>query len=148
MLMKVAEFEKLFRLAAGLDVDKNDLRRLSDFLRNKIHNLLVVAERNAKYNGRDIIFEPDLPITKGLQETIREFRQMDVALELKPVLDALAALPPLDLTVSEDVERLLPEIAGALVVAYARVLKELDPALKNPQTQHHERAERVFNLLL
>jgi hypothetical protein len=48
----------------------------------------------------------------------------------------------------EDVERLLPEIAGALVVAYARVLKELDPALKNPQTQHHERAERVFNLLL
>jgi len=34
------------------------------------------------------------------------------------------------------------------VVAYARVLKELDPALKNPQTEHHERAERVFNLLL
>jgi len=37
---------------------------------------------------------------------------------------------------------------GALVVAYARVLKELDPMLKNPQTEHHERAERVFNLLL
>ena len=100
MLMKIAEFEKLFRLAAGLDVDKDDLKRLSDFLRNKIHDLLVVAERNAKYNARDIIFEPDLPITKGLQETIREFRQMDVALELKPVLDALATLPPLDLTVS------------------------------------------------
>ena len=137
MLMKVAEFEKLFRQAAGLDVDKSDLKRVSDFLRNKLYDLLVVAERNAKYNGRDLIFEPDLPITKGLQETLQEFRRMDTALELKPVLDALAALPPLDLEVAEDVRNLLPELAGALVVAYARVLKELDPALKNPQTEHH-----------
>ncbi|MBW6394369.1 DUF1931 family protein [Thermus sp. PS18] len=148
MLMKIAEFEKLFRLAAGLDVDKNDLKRLSDFLRNKIYDLWVVAERQAKYNGRDIILEPDLPLTKGLQETLKEFRAMETTLELKPVLDALASLPPLDLEISEDVRNLLPEIAGALVVAYARVLKELDPRLKNPQTEHHERAERVFNLLL
>ncbi|TFU17099.1 DUF1931 family protein [Thermus tengchongensis] len=148
MLMKAAEFEKLFRLAAGLDVDKNDLKRLSDFLRNKVYDLLVVAERHAKYNGRDIILEPDLPLTKGLQETLKEFQTMDTTLELTPVLDALAALPPLDLEVSEDVRNLLPEVAGALVVAYARVLKELDPKLKNPQTEHHERAERVFNLLL
>ncbi|BBL82752.1 hypothetical protein TthAA229_15320 [Thermus thermophilus] len=146
--MKVAEFERLFRQAAGLDVDKNDLKRVSDFLRDKLYDLLVVAERNAKYNGRDLIFEPDLPITRGLQETLQEFRRMDTALELKPVLDALAALPPLDLEVAEDVRNLLPELAGALVVAYARVLKELDPSLKNPQTEHHERAERVFNLLL
>ncbi|GAB5603770.1 DUF1931 family protein [Thermus sp. FJN-A] len=148
MLMKIAEFERLFRLAAGLDVDKDDLKRLSDFLRGKLYDLLVVAERHAKYNGRDLIMEPDLPIPKGLQETLQEFRKMDVALELKPVLEALAALPPLDLEVTEDVQNLLPELAGALVVAYARVLKELDPALKNPQTEHHERAERVFNLLL
>ena len=148
MLMKVAEFERLFRQAAGLDVDKNDLKRVSDFLRDKLYDLLAVAERNAKYNGRDLIFEPDLPIAKGLQETLQEFRRMDTALELKPVLDALAALPPLDLEVAEDVRNLLPELAGALVVAYARVLKELDPARKNPQTEHHERAERVFNRLL
>ena len=148
MLMKVAEFERLFRQAAGLDVDKNDLKRVSDFLRDKLYDLLAVAERNAKYNGRDLIFEPDLPIAKGLQETLREFRRMDTALELKPVLDALAALPPLDLEVAEDVRNLLPELAGALVVAYARVLKELDPALKNPQTEQHEGAERGFTLLL
>ena len=106
MLMKVAEFERLFRQAAGLDVDKNDLKRVSDFLRDKLYDLLAVAERNAKYNGRDLIFEPDLPIAKGLQETLQEFRRMDTALELKPVLDALAALPPLDLEVAEDEEPL------------------------------------------
>lgn len=92
----------------------------------------MAAERNAKYNGRDLVLEPDLPLTKGLQETLRAFREMDVALELKPVLDALAGLPPLDLEVSEDVRHLLPDLAGALVVAYARVLKELEPGLKNP----------------
>ncbi|MEJ5337517.1 MAG: DUF1931 family protein [Thermus sp.] len=148
MLMKVAEFERLFREAAGLDVDKNDLKVLSDFLRNKLHDLLLLAERNAKYNGRDIVFEPDLPVTKGLSETLKEFRTLGVALELKPVLEALAALPPLDLAISEDVERLLPELAGALVVAYARVIRELDPAVKNPTPEHHERARRVFDLLL
>jgi hypothetical protein len=148
MLMKIAEFERLFREAAGLDVDKNDLKRLSDFLRDKLYDLLVVAERNAKQSGRDILFEPDLPVTKGLQETLKEFRNLGVALELKPVLEALSALPPLDLEVSEDVERLLPELAGALVVAYARVIRELDPKVKNPDTEHHERARRVFDLLL
>jgi len=71
MLMKVAEFEKLFRLAAGLDVDKDDLKRLSDFLRNKIHDLLVVAERNAKHNAGDILFEPDLPITRASRRPSR-----------------------------------------------------------------------------
>ncbi len=148
MIMAVSEFERLFREAASLDVDKNDLKRLSNFLGKKIYDLLVVAERNAKYNGRDVIFEPDVPVTKGLQETVREFESMDVALKLEPVLDHLAGLPPLDLEVSEDVRKLLPKLAGALVVAAARVLKALEPGLKNPQTEHWERLETVFDQLI
>ena len=148
MIMGVAQFERLFREAASLDIDKNDLKRLSDFLGKKIYDLLVVAERNAKYNGRDIIYEPDVPVTKGLQETIRDFEAMDVAVALEPVLDHLAGLPPLDLEVSEDVRALLPKLAGALVVAAARVLRELEPGLKNPQTEHWERLERVFDQLI
>lgn len=148
MIMAVSEFERLFREAASLDIDKNDIKRLSDFLGKKIYDLLVVAERNAKYNGRDIIYEPDVPVTKGLQETIQEFEKMDVALRLEPVLDHLAGLPPMDLEVSEDVRKLLPKLAGALVVAAARVLKALDPGLKNPQTEHWERMEEVFDQLI
>ncbi len=146
--MAVSEFERLFRQAASLDVDKDDLKRVSDFLARKIHDLLVVAEKHAKYNGRDVIYRPDLPITRGLEETIRAFEQMDVALKLQPVLDRLAGLPPLDLEVGDDVRELLPKLAGALVVALARVLKTLDPDLKNPQTEHWERAEAIFNLLI
>ncbi len=148
MIMAVSEFERLFREAASLDIDKNDLKRLSGFLGKKIYDLLVVAERNAKYNGRDVIFEPDVPVTKGLQETIREFEKLDVALRLEPVLDYLAGLPPLDLEVGEDVRKLLPKLAGALVVAAARVLKTLEPGLKNPQTEHWERLEEVFDQLI
>ena len=148
MIMAVSEFERLFREAASLDIDKNDIKRLSDFLGKKIYDLLVVAERNAKYNGRDVIYEPDVPVTKGLQETIQEFEKMDVALRLEPVLDHLAGLPPMDLEVSEDVRKLLPKLAGALVVAAARVLKALDPGLKNPQTEHWERMEEVFDQLI
>ncbi|WP_457638535.1 DUF1931 family protein [Oceanithermus sp.] len=148
MIMAVSEFERLFREAASLNVDKNDLKRLSDFLGKKIYDLLVVAERNAKYNGRDIIFEPDVPVTKGLQETIREFEKLDVALKLEPVLDYLAGLPPMDLEVSEDVRKLLPKLAGGLVVAAARVLKALEPGLKNPQTEHWERMEAIFDRLI
>ena len=146
--MAVSEFERLFREAASLNIDKNDLKRLSNFLGKKIYDLLVVAERNAKYNGRDIIYEPDVPVTKGLQETIREFESFDVALKLEPVLDYLAGLPPLDLEVSEDVRKLLPKLAGALVVAAARVLKTLEPGLKNPQTEHWERMETIFDQLI
>ncbi len=148
MLMKVAQFERLFREAASLDVDKNDLRRLSDFLRDKIRDLLEVAAKNAKFNGRDYMVSLDLPLTKGLQNSIKEFKNLDVALELVPVLEELRALPPIDITISEDVENMLPEIAGGLVVAYARVIKELDPKVKNPETSHHERARRVFDLLI
>ena len=148
MIMAISEFERLFRKAASLDIDKNDIKRLSDFLGKKIYDLLVVAERNAKYNGRDIIYEPDVPVTKGLQETIQEFEKMDVALRLEPVLDHLAGLPPMDLEVSEDVRKLLPKLAGALVVAAARVLKVLDPGLKNPQTEHWERMEIIFDQLI
>jgi len=148
VIMAVSEFERLFREAASLNVDKNDLKRLSNFLGKKIYDLLVVAERNAKYNGRDVIYEPDVPVTKGLQETVREFESMDVALKLEPVLDYLAGLPPLDLEVSEDVRKLLPRLAGALVVAAARVLKALEPGLKNPQNEHWERLEAVFDQLI
>ena len=44
MLMAVSEFERLFRQAASLDVDKDDLKRVSEFLTKKIYDLSVVAE--------------------------------------------------------------------------------------------------------
>lgn len=147
-VMGVARFERFFRLAAGLDVDKDDLRRYGDFVDQKLYDLLLVGQAAAKANGRDVVQPSDLPITKGLQERIHEFGELDEEVELQPILDQLAALPPLDLSLGEEVEARLPAIVGGLSVALAQTFRIIDPGLKNPQTEQWERAFRVFNLLL
>lgn len=51
----VATFERFFRVAAGLDVDKEALKRLDDFVGRKVNDLLLRGEAIAKANGRNII---------------------------------------------------------------------------------------------
>ncbi len=147
-LMGVSKFERLFRLAAGLDVDKNDLRRLNDFVQAKIHDLLLVAQAAARSNARDVVQLWDLPITKGLQESFQAFDKLDTELELDPILEMIAGLPMLDLAYSTEVEEQMPRIVGGLTVALARTFKILDPEVKNPQSEHWDRATEIFNLLL
>jgi hypothetical protein len=147
-LMGVARFERFFRAAAGLDVDKQDLKRYSDFVNHKIYDLLARGEAAAKANGRAVIAPVDLPITKGLQESIHTFKEIDEKIDLKPILDHLTARPPLDLDISAATEAELPAIAGGLSVALARAFKIIDPDLKNPQTGDWARSFQIFDLLL
>jgi hypothetical protein len=144
----VSNFERFFRAAASLDVDKDDLRRYEDFVNRKVRDLLLISRAAARANGRDVIEPWDLPITKGLQETIHDFRGMDEAAEVRPMLEQIVAIPPQELAYSEETEGRLPEIAGGLSLALARAFKIIEPRLKNPQTEHWERAYRVFDLLL
>ena len=131
-LMGIAKFERFFRLAAGLDVDKSDLKRYNDFVNAKIYDLLLRGQAAAKANGRVLIEPFDPPITKGLQESIHEFRKIDEQIELKPILDHLAALPPLDLAYSSETEDRLPEIAGGISVALARSFKDHRSRVEEP----------------
>jgi hypothetical protein len=147
-VMTVNKFERFFRAAAGLDVDKKDLKRYSDFVNQKTYDLLLRGKAAAMDNGRDIIQPPDLPITKGLQESIHQFRKLDEDIELKSIFEYIAELPPLNVTYSYDTEERLPGIVGGLSVALARTFTIIDPRLKNPQTRHWERAFRIFDLLL
>jgi hypothetical protein len=147
-VMSVAKFERFFRIAAGLDVDKQDLKRYSDFINQKVYDLLLRAEAAAKANGRVIIEPFDLPITKGLQESIHDFRKIDEQIELQPILDQLTAQPPLDLAYGEDTERQLPLVVGGLSLALARTFKIIDGNLKNPASEHWQRCFRIFDLLM
>ena len=144
----VARFERFFRTAAGVNVDKQDLRRYSDFINHKVYDLLVRGVAIAKANDRNLIEPIDLPITKGLQESIHRFKALDEDIELKPILDHLIMQPPLDLDYSEAIEAKLPDIVGGLSVALARAFKIIDPDLKNPATEHWRRSFEVFDLLL
>ncbi|MCP2347572.1 DUF1931 family protein [Nonomuraea roseoviolacea] len=147
-VIAVSRFEHFFRAAAGLDVDKSDLKRYSDFVNRKLYDMLVVAEAAAKSNRRDVIQPWDLPITKGLQESMHDFRDLDEELDLASILAELAALPPLDLTLSEETEARLPAVSGGLSVALARAIRVMEPARKNPASEEWTRTIRVFDLLL
>ena len=147
-VMGVPRFERLFRAAAGLDVDKQDLKRYGDFVNRKVYDLLIRGEATAKANGRRLIEPIDLPITKGLQESIEWFKELDETIELKPILDHLTSRPPLDLDYSDATETKLPDIVGGLSAALARAFKIIDPDLKNPQSRHWQQAFEIFDLLL
>jgi hypothetical protein len=146
--MGVTHFKRFFREAASLDVDKNDVKRHGEFVSQKIYDLLLIASANAKANQRDVVEPRDLPITKGLQETIGDFRKMSEAPELEPILADIAGRPYLDITLSEEAEARLPELAGALSLALARTFRIVDPEVENPQTEQWNKAFRVFRLLL
>jgi hypothetical protein len=85
-VMSVEKFERFFRIADGLDIDKQDLKRHSDLINQKVTTSWF-AQDTAKANGRAIIEPVDLPITKGLEECIQEFENIDEQIELRPILD-------------------------------------------------------------
>jgi hypothetical protein len=147
-VMAASNFERFFHEAAGLDVDKNDVRRYSDFVNGKTRDLLVVAEANARANGRDIVEPRDLPITHGLQRTMHEFRRLDEQHRFTEMLRELVLIPPLDLSLSAETETRLPEFVGGVSVALARTFTILDPKVHNPASDEWERAIRIFELLL
>lgn len=147
-IMAIPKFERFFRAAASLDVDKNDLKRYSEFANQKLYDLLVRGEANAKANGREFIEPWDLPITKGLQERVHEFENLDEEIELAPILEQLAKLPPLSRDTSPETEERIPSMVGGISIGLARSFKIIDPDLENPQTEHWERAFQLFSLLL
>jgi hypothetical protein len=147
-LMGISKFERFFRSAAGLHVDKNDLKRYSDFVNETIYRFLLIAQATARANDRGMIAPCDLPVTKGLQENVHRFRSMDEEIELRPILEHLAVRPQLDLLYSEELEAELPAFAGGLSLALARAFKIFDPKLVHPSSEHWERAFELFNLLM
>jgi hypothetical protein len=147
-VMNVNKFERFFRAAAGVDVDKGDLKRYNEFLDAKIYDLLLLGVAHAKTNDHELIWPSDLPITKGLQESIHEYRRINEEVELTPILEGLTKHPPMDLAYNSATEAELPEIAGGMSVAIARSFKLIEPGLKNPTFAHWDRAFQVFNLLL
>ena len=144
----IPKFERFFRLAASLDIDKTDLKRLEQFVNAKVGDLLVRAEAVAKANTRDIIMPHDIPITRGLQDRMHEFRRLDRDVGLESELQRIVKRPLTDLDYFEDTEAQLPWIAGGLTLALARSFRIVDADLKNPMSAHWERAFALYDLLL
>ena len=146
--MGLAKFERLFRAAGGVGVDRDDVKRYLDFVNDAVYDLLLMGQATAKANARDILEPWDLPITKGLQESIHAFQKLDEQIELRPIVDQLAARPPLDAALSENTQGRLPLIFGGISVALAKTFKLVDAELKAVHTLEWERAFSIFRLLI
>src|ERR1700679_1091620 len=107
-VMGFTKFERFFRSAGGVSVDRDDIKRYLDFVNDAIYDLLLIGQATAKANVRDIIEPGDLPVTKGLQESTHEFQRLEEEVDLMPVLDSLAARPPLDYALSDATQARLP----------------------------------------
>lgn len=144
-VLNVTRFEHFFRTAAGLNVDKEDLKRYNEFVDRKLHDLYLMAEVTAKTNARDVLQPYDFPITKGLQELIREFSELFP--DLEEVLGEMTSRPP-DVVLSDEAAAWVPRVAGGVSMGLARTFKIVEPDLRNPQSRHWDTAFRLFDLLL
>jgi Domain of unknown function (DUF1931) len=147
-VMGFTKFERFFRVAGDVTVDRNDVKRYLDFVNDTVYDLLLIGQATAKANGRDIIEPWDLPVTKGLQESVHAFQRLDEDIGLRPILDELAARPPLDATLSEESQARLPLLFGGISVALASAFKLIDSGLKAVHSQEWERAFSLFRLLI
>jgi hypothetical protein len=148
MVMGAKRLEEFLRRSAGIDLDKSDVERLADLMGRKLVDLLVIGVRNASYHNRDVVMEPDLPLTKGFLERLDDFRHYNEAIELTPILDHLATSPTLERALSPEVEAMLPALVGTLALIAGQAMKILDPELKNPDSAAWERALRLMDLML
>jgi len=148
MIIGYNRLKEFLRRSAGLDIDKSDMKRLTDLIGKKLNDLLVIGVRNASYNNRDIIVEPDLPLTKGFLEHMQDFRRYEESIELKPILDHLATYPPLERALSLEVEAMLPELAGTFAMLAGHAMKTIDPDVKNPRGDIWEKVLCLMELLL
>ena len=85
----IPRFQRFFRTAAGLHVDKDDLKRYTEFVNRKVYDLLLMAEATAEANRRDVVQPEDLPITKGLQQSIHEFEKLEIESEMLSIIEQL-----------------------------------------------------------
>ncbi len=147
-VMGVTKFERFFRAAGEVSVDREDIQRYLDFVNNALYDLLIIGQATAKANLRDVIQPWDLPVTKGLQESTQAFERLDEDIELQPILESLAARPPLDMALDLDTEARLPLLFGGISVALARTFRLIDADVKAVHTVQWDRTFQLFRQLI
>ena len=142
------KLEALFRKAASLDIKKGHAKEIIEIAEEKLRDLLLAAERSANMNGRDIIWEFDLPITNGLQETMIALKKINEEIGIHEYLISITPIPPLKYPLIVDLEEKLHVIMGALLVVIAKIIKEVDGNDRAVDHESIDRTKRIMDLTL
>ncbi|NPA52717.1 MAG: DUF1931 family protein [Aquificae bacterium] len=142
------KLEIILRKAASLDIDHSKAKSITDIVEQKLYDLLLIGERNANFNSREVIWEADVPLTKGFLETIQKFKKLEEEIEAQDILNFLATMPPLKYPLEIELENKLPEIVGALLFIVANLIKEISPGTRKPSEEDIEKARHILNLTM
>ena len=140
--------EELVWRMSELELDKSDLQRLSDLVDEKLYHLLLTGVRHASYNNRDFIMEPDLPLTKGLRESMQDFELYEEEVEIQPILEQLATYPQLEREPSQQVIDMLPDLVGTLIMVTTQLMTIIHPEISNPNDETWDRVTETMDLLI
>jgi hypothetical protein len=144
----VPKLDRFFRRAANVSIDKDDLLRSEEFLYEKLYAMLLIGQARAKADNREVLEPWDLPVTRGLQDRVHDYRMLGAEVELDPILEFLATRPPLDVVLSQEAENRLVPLVGGLSFALARAFVIIDPRISQVTTPDWERVRQVLDLLL
>jgi len=134
-VMGFVKFEQFFRAAGGVSVDRDDVKRHLGFVNDALYDLLLMGQAAAEANARTLSSPGTCPSPGGLQESIHAYERRDEEIELRAILEDLAARAPLDAALSEETENRLPLIFGGVSTALARTFKLADAELKAVYTR-------------
>ena len=110
--------------------------------------MLLIGQARAKAEFREVLEPWDLPVTRGLQDRVHEYRTLGAEMDLDPILEYLATRSPLDVVLSKETEDRLAPIVGGMSIALARAFTVIAPRVVRPAPEHWERVRQVFDLLL
>ncbi len=144
----VHKIEKLFKEVASFGLDKSKVKEISDIIDDKLYDLLVVAQENAKYNNRDIVWYSDIPLTKAFKESMIKFEELEEELELEQILEYIAGLPSLRYELEIQAEQKLPLIAGTLLYITALIAKEFSQKDKSLSSEDLKKTVNILNLMI
>lgn len=144
--------QALYRRFTGLDLDKAKAEYVIEVAEKKLSDLFEVAAERARWEGRDTVKWRDLPITKGLRETMERYerereRLSDPRLDLSPILEFLR-VPLGGLELDEEVREKLPALAATVLLLIGYIVKHVDPGARKPSKEDLERAKRILDLTL
>ena len=146
------KLQTLYRRFVGLDIDKAKATYIIDVAEKKLADLFEVAFERARAEGRDTVSWRDLPITKGLKETMERYEREreelgEKELDIGPIAEYLSGIIDYD-KVEEEVREKLPTLVGTLLILMGYIMKLVDPSARRPSKEDLERAKQILDLTL
>jgi len=151
-IVGLTRLEALYRTFVGLDLDKGRARRILEIATKKLEDLFREGQEKAWARGSDVVEWSDLPLTRGLRQTIEFYKRErerlnDPRLDLTPIVERLEQEIK-GLVIGESVKENLQDLAATVLLLIGYVIKNIDPKARKPSNEDIERARRILDLTI